>query len=143
LLAKRIKLRKRGSIDSEDRLPERINSIVAEDLCRRLSKLADTPVKDMWKALEPRKFSNSTSSSRNNHLLSTVESVNQYFVVVSFDPTATTDGSPCRAEPGAAVNGFHMLYAYEVEPLLRKVHKTAHGKDQSPYWVFLPIVHMN
>jgi hypothetical protein len=34
------------------------------------------------------------------------------------------------------VNDFRTLYAYEVERLLRKVHKTTPGKNQIPYWVF-------
>jgi hypothetical protein len=90
LLAKRNKLRQRSSIDSADRLAKRINNIVADNLCRRLGKLADAPVKGKWKALKPRKVTDSTNS-RTNHLLSEVESVNWYFANISFDPTATTD----------------------------------------------------
>jgi hypothetical protein len=33
------------------------------------------------------------------------------------------------------MNDFHMLNAYEVEPLLRKIHRTAPGEDHIPYWV--------
>jgi hypothetical protein len=34
------------------------------------------------------------------------------------------------------VSDIQPIYAYEIEPLLRRVGKTAPGKDNIPHWVF-------
>lgn len=101
----------------------------------RLRKLVLAPVNEMWKAL---KLNSSTrgNNDRTRRLLADPESVNQYFADISFDP-AYNDQRISALRPTTLVGAsLQPLFAYEIEPMLRKVRKTAPGVDNLPFWVF-------
>ena len=66
-----------------NKLASKIDEIIAGTVRKRLSKLAETPINAMWKAL---KLNNSSHdcSGRTRHLLSDAEKVNEYFAGISF-----------------------------------------------------------
>jgi hypothetical protein len=84
LLAKRNRLRKRGHSAAVDKLACAINQIIANNMRNRLRKVANAPIKEMWKAL---KLNNPERDcgSRIRHLLADINRVNKYFANVSFD----------------------------------------------------------
>jgi hypothetical protein len=108
LLNKRNKLRRQGDFAAANNLARRINFIIADTLCGRLSRLVHAPVKDMWNAINFKSAAREYNG-RTRHLLSDVERVNEFFARLSFDPL-------CKVE--------------------RKATKTAPGRDNIPYWLF-------
>ena len=55
---------------------------------------------------------------------------------VSFDPLDMIKHRHAVLDCSDVSDGVHLLCAYEVEPMLKKVKKTSPGRDQIPYWVF-------
>ena len=100
-----------------------------------LCKLALAPVNDMWKVL---KLNNSVQdgNSRIRHILADLEEVNKYFAKISIDLAYNEQHIAAFCPALVAGASLQPLYAYEIEPILRKVRKTAPGVDNLPYWVF-------
>ena len=57
------------------------------------------------------------------------------FASYSYDPSYKAENVSAY-RPYSKVSDFQPLFAYEVEPLLRRVVKTASGRDNIPYWLF-------
>ena len=137
LLNKRNKLRRWGCSTAADELSFKINYIIAGNVRTRLRKLADAPVKDWWKAVKTTRSSSTCDySSRTNRLLSDVENVNNCFASISFNPSFQEDQVSAFRPLVSNSDEFCPLFAYEVEPMLRKVSKTAPGRDNIPHWLF-------
>jgi hypothetical protein len=89
----------------------------------------------MWNAL---KLNSSIrgDNDRTLRLLADPERVNQYSVDISFDP-AYNDQRVSALRPTTLVGAsLQPPFAYEIEPMLRKVQKTVPGVDNLPFWVF-------
>jgi hypothetical protein len=87
----------------------------------------------MWKAL---KLNSSIrgDNDRTRRLLADPERVKQYFADISFDP-AYNDQRVSALRPTTLVGAsLQPPFAYEIEPMLQKVHKTAPGVDNLPFW---------
>ena len=130
---KRSKLMRTGKKEAAEILASDINRRIAGVLHHRLDKLADSGVKDMWNAI---KAKNGTTSNKANSLISNVDSTDKLFANISFDQHYNVQAvTAFRQEPGD-LNDYIPLNAYEVEPMLRRITKTATGSDNIPYWVF-------
>jgi Reverse transcriptase (RNA-dependent DNA polymerase) len=134
LLNKRNKLRKQGKYELADNLSKKINGAIANNLSNQLSKLVDAPVHTMWDALHAQNKAQK-ENSRTSHLLNDVEQVNAFFASFSYDPLYKVENVSVYRH-SSNVDDYQPLYAYEIEPLLRRVTKTAPGRDNIPYWVF-------
>ena len=103
----------------------------------RLRKLGDAPVKDLWKAVKTtRSGSTCDNSSRTNRLLSDVENVNNFFASISFNPSFQQEQVTAFRPLVSNSDEFCPPFAHDVEPMLRKVSKTAPGRDNIPHWLF-------
>ena len=111
-----------------------INGAIAYNVRNRLRKLVDAPVQSMWAALHTHNNAHK-NKNRASHLLNDVEQVNAFFASYSYDPLYKAE-SVSAYRPSSKGNDFQPIYAYEIEPLLRRVVKTAPGKDNVPHWVF-------
>ena len=137
LLNKRNKLRRSGRSAAADQLALRINDIIAGNVRSRLRKLADAPVSEMWKALRLHGYRDDSSSSRTRNLLLDLENVNKYFADISFNPQyKESDVMAFLSNVSYDESAIHELSAFEVEIMLRRVTKTAPGRDNLPFWLF-------
>ena len=70
------------------------------------------------------------------HLLADPQTVNKYLADISFDPTYNEHRAAALRPASLMGASLQPLFAYEIEPMLRKVRKTAPGNvDNLPYWV--------
>jgi hypothetical protein len=134
LLNKRNKLLRLGSSTAADELACKIKDIIAGNVQTRLRRLADVRVKDLWKAVKiTRSGSTCDNSSRTSRLLSDVKNVKKIFASVSFNPSFQEDQLTAFRPIVSNSDEFCPLFAYEVEPMLRKVSKAAPGRDNIPH----------
>ena len=96
-----------------------------------MSKLVDAPVHAMWDALHTQNNARK-NNNRSSQLLNDVEQVNAFFASYSYDPLYKAENVSAY-RPYSKIIDFQPLFAYEVEPLLRRVVKTAPGRDNIPY----------
>jgi hypothetical protein len=134
LLNKRNRLRKQGKYELADNLANIINGAIASNVRHQLSKLVDSPVHAMWDALHTQNNVHK-NNIRASHLPNDVEQVNSFFASYSYDPSYKAENVSAY-RPSSKVSDFQPLYAYEIEPLLRRVVKTAPGRDNIPHWVY-------
>jgi len=119
--------------DFADNLANKINDAIANNVRNQLNKLVDSPVNAMWEAVR-----NKNNAHKNNtmasHLLDDVEQVYAFFASFSNDSSYKAENvlayrplKACDLQP---------FYAFEIEPILRRVVKTAPGRDNILRWVF-------
>jgi hypothetical protein len=116
LLNKRNKFRRQGNRTDADKLASVIDKLIANNMRNRLRILALAPVNELWKAL---RLNSSTQGSNNRTRC-----------LLAYNEQRISALQPTRLV-GASLQP---LFAYEIEPMLRKVRKTAPGIDNLPLY---------
>ena len=108
--------------------------MIADVLQSRLHTLADSGVRELWNAVKAKR--DVSDNSRASRLTTDVDAVNTYFANISYDPGYKLENVTTYRQALAKDDLYEPLYAFEVELMLRKITKTAAGKDKIPFWVF-------
>jgi hypothetical protein len=86
LLIKRNRLRKHGKVADADRLASITNIIISNNMRKHLRWFVSAPIKQVWSALKPDKYSERICTVRTRRLLADADKVNEYYASILTDP---------------------------------------------------------
>jgi hypothetical protein len=128
LLRKRYKLRRKGRADEANLLADKINDLIAQAMCKRLSNLHNSSTKLLWKRVN--QVRGSSDSNSIGYLINDINSAYDYFANISFDPSYDRDNVMQFYKPPQSVHagryfGPTDLSLFTVERFLCTIKSTS------------------